>query len=147
MLSTCMGVAEEGYFDAHMEQLEDMLPIPDENYIIWCLEYGDTKAVERMAVKCPDGIRAAAEKTEFKRYRELMEILQRSDLELYREMKVNFQKTCREKAASEIVSRVCPGESGCERISPWQPPGGDAGAISERVGGLISMKNGRSMKG
>lgn len=111
MLATCRGVSEEEYYDTHMAKLEDMLPIPDENYIIWCLEYGDTKAVERMAVKCPDGIRAAAEKAEFKRYRELMEILQRSDLELYREMKVNFQKTCREKAASEIVSRVCPGRA------------------------------------
>lgn len=111
MLSTCMGVAEEGYFDAHMEQLEDMLPIPDENYIIWCLEYGYTKAVERMAAKCPDGIREAAAKADSKLYRELMEIIQKTDTDISGELSVDYQKTYRDKITSEMVSRVSPGRA------------------------------------
>lgn len=111
MLATCKGVAREAQFDGRMAELEDMLPIPDENYILWCLEYGYPKAVERMAVKCPDGIRMAAAKAESSRYRELMEILQKGDTDIYRELKTDDQKTYYEKAASEMVSRVSPGRA------------------------------------
>ncbi len=111
MLATCMGVAEEEYFDARMEELEDMLPISDENYIIWCLEYGYTRAVERMAVKCPDGIREAVAKSDSGQYRELMEIIQKTDSELCKEMKSDYRKTYCEKVASELVSRVSPGRA------------------------------------
>ena len=111
MLFTCMGVAEEAYFDIHMAQLEDMLPIPDENYIIWCLEYGYMKAVERMADKCPDGIREAAAKAGSNLYRELMEIIQKMDAEISRELKADYQKTYRDKITSELVLRVSPGRA------------------------------------
>lgn len=111
MLATCMGVSEEAYFDMQMAQLEDMLPIPDENYVIWCLQYGYTKAVERMAVKCPEGVREAAAKAESKLYRELVEILQKTDTEIGDELKADYQKMYGEKNASELVRRVSPGRA------------------------------------
>lgn len=111
MLATCMGVAEEAYFDTQMAWLEDMLPIPDENYVIWCLQYGYTKAVERMAVKCPEGVREAAAKAESKLYRELVEILQKTNTEIGDELKADYQKLYGEKIASELVRRVSPGRA------------------------------------
>ena len=108
MLETCMGIAEEAWFDARMEEMEDMLPIPDEGYVLYCLDLGYRKAVERMAVKCPEGVKKAAEEADSGLYRELMEIIR--DTGLCRELQVNYKAVWHEKLASEIVSRVCPGK-------------------------------------
>ncbi len=109
LLKLCRDITDEDWFDRHMKEMEDMLPIEDEFYILECMELGYQKAVERMAVKCPESIQKAAEKANAKKYRELMEIVQNAAPKLYAEMKESFWKIYSEKLASEMVSRVYPG--------------------------------------
>ena len=51
LLKLCRDITDEDWFDRHMKEMEDMLPIEDEFYILECMELGYQKAVERMAVK------------------------------------------------------------------------------------------------
>ena len=110
---------DEG-FHAHMDLIEEMLPIFDEDYIIWCL-YGrpsDALAqekfflrgyhaeceaeIQRMAVKNPDGIRAAAKKADSEEYRKLMMLIQHANPALYRELHASYREVYLEKLACEL---------------------------------------------
>lgn len=110
-LQTCMEIVEEDWFDARMEEIEEMLPVLDEVYILWCLEHGYEKAAERMAVRSPDGIREAAKKAESGLYQKLMETVERANPDLYEELHASGQEIYREKLVSELTSRVYPGKA------------------------------------
>ncbi len=108
VLETCMRIAEEDWFDARMKAMEEMLPIPDEDYVLYCVNLGYTKAVERMASRCPEGVKKAAAEADSRLYRELMRIIRHTGY--CQELQDEFETTWREKLASEIVSRVSPGK-------------------------------------
>lgn len=152
VLRLCMELTEEDWFDSHMEELEDMLPIEDDYYILDCMELGYTKAVERMAVKCPEGIRKAADRANAKRYRELMEIVQDAAPQLCLEMKDSYENVYREKLASEMTVRVRPGREEsrawllgtgpAEDLEPWiKEWGGDLYEDKENYERLRYLKD------
>ena len=102
-LDTCLGIVQEDWFHARMEELDEMLPMEDDNYIYWCLNTGCREEVARMAVKCPTIIKAVADMVESEKYRTLMEIIQKANPALYGEMEPLFHDTLCRKLAAELV--------------------------------------------
>ncbi|MDE7416468.1 MAG: DUF4132 domain-containing protein [Lachnospiraceae bacterium] len=120
-LNTARAISEDDDFHAKMDEIEEMIPILDEDYIIWCL-YGYPSAtaqgekiliecshaeceaeIQRMAVKCPDGIRAAVQKADSEEYKKLTELVQSANPTLYEEIHASYQDVFREKLALELV--------------------------------------------
>lgn len=120
-LDTARAVVADEDFHAKMDEIEEMLPILDEDYIIWCL-YGypsDTKQEEaplleynhaaceaeirRMAVKCPDGVRAAAQKADSEEYRRLAALVKDANPALYEELYASYEDVFFKKLAWEFV--------------------------------------------
>lgn len=110
-LQTCMGIAKRDWFDARMEEIEDMLPILDETYLLWCLEHGYQRGAARMAAKSPDGVRESIRKADSGLYQKLMETVREANPDLYGELSVSEQEVYREKLVSELTSRVVPGKA------------------------------------
>ncbi|MDE6621882.1 MAG: DUF4132 domain-containing protein [Lachnospiraceae bacterium] len=120
-LDIARGIVGDDDFHANMDEIEEMLPILDEDYIIWCLygypsdagqgehlrmEYKHAECeaeIQRMAVKCPDGIRAAVQKADSEEYRRLTEVVQSANPALYEEIHDSYQDVFREKLAMELV--------------------------------------------
>lgn len=119
-LDTARAIVEDTVFHETMEQIEDMLPILDEDYIIWCL-YGNPTAagkkekvfincthaeceaeIQRMAVKDPDSIRAAVQKADSEEYKKLTMLVQTVQPALYNEIHASYQKRFCEKLISEL---------------------------------------------
>ena len=120
-LDTARAISEDNDFHAKMDEIEEMIPILDEDYIIWCL-YGYPSAaaqgekilmecrhaeceaeIQRMAVKCPDGIRAAVQKADSEEYKKLTELVQSANPALYEEIHASYQDVFCEKLALELV--------------------------------------------
>lgn len=119
-LDTARAIAEDTIFHETMEQIEDMLPILDEDYIIWCL-YGNPTAagkkekvfincthaeceaeIQRMAVKNPDSIRAAVQKADSEEYKKLTMLVQTVQPMLYEEIHASYQERFCEKLVFEL---------------------------------------------
>jgi len=119
-LDTARAIAEDTIFHETMEQIEDMLPILDEDYIIWCL-YGNPTAagkkekvfincthaeceaeIQRMAVKNPDSIRAAVQKADSEEYKKLTMLVQTVQPMLYEEIHASYQEVFCAKLVSEL---------------------------------------------
>lgn len=119
-LDTARAIVEDTVFHETMEQIEDMLPILDEDYIIWCL-YGNPTAagkkekvfincthaeceaeIQRMAVKNPDSIRAAVQKADSEEYKKLTMLVQTVQPMLYEEIHASYQEVFCAKLVSEL---------------------------------------------
>mgnify|MGYP002509877763 CR=1 FL=1 len=119
-LDTARAIVEDTVFHETMEQIEDMLPILDEDYIIWCL-YGNPTAagkkekvfincthaeceaeIQRMAVKNPDSIRAAVKKADSEEYKKLTMLVQTVQPALYNEIHASYQEVFCAKLVSEL---------------------------------------------
>ena len=120
-LDTARAIVEDMIFHETMEQIEDMLPISDEDYIIWCL-YGNPTAagkkervlincthaeceaeIQRMTVKNPDSIRAAVQKADSEEYKKLTMLVQTVQPALYNEIHASYQEIFCEKLACELL--------------------------------------------
>lgn len=99
-------IVEDSTFHASMEEIEEMLPILDEDYIIWCLQAGCDMEIGRMAVKNSEGIKTAILKTDSEGYRKLAEIIQKVNPVLYEEIHAFYPNLFYEKMASELVYRT-----------------------------------------
>lgn len=100
------GIVEDNTFHASMEEIEEMLPMLDEDYIIWCLQAGCDMEIGRMAVKNPEGIKTAILKVDSEGYRKLAEIIQNVNPVLYGEIHASYPNLFYEKMASELVYRT-----------------------------------------
>lgn len=101
------GIVEAGDFCANMAEIQEMLPLLDEDYIIWCL-YGNQRSeceaeIQRMARECPDGIRAAVQKADSEEYRKLTRIVETASPALYEEIHASYREVFLEKLALELV--------------------------------------------
>ncbi len=120
-LQAVRALTDDEGFHAHMDIVEEMLPISDEDYLIWCL-YGqpsDASAheklfmtswhaeceaeIQRMAVKNPDSIRATVQKAESEEYRKLVMLIQHANPALYEEIHASYRETYLEKLACELA--------------------------------------------
>lgn len=114
-LAIARGIVEDDDYFANMAEIQEMLPLLDEDYIIWSL-YGPSEAyllynmhaecdaeIRRMAVDCPEGIRAAAGKANSEEYRKLTAIVQNANLALYEEIHASYQEKFMEKFALELT--------------------------------------------
>lgn len=120
-LDTVRALTDDG-FHARMDLVEEMLPISDADYIIWCL-YGrssDASAkeqiflhcshaeceaeIQRMAVKNPDCIREAAKKADSEEYRKLIMLIQHANPVLFEELHASYREFYLEKVACELAT-------------------------------------------
>ncbi len=120
-LNTARAIVDDNIFHQNMELIEDMLPIPDEDYIIWCL-YGNPTTItkkekviincthaeceaeiQRMAVKYPNSIKTAVQKADSEEYKKLTMLVQRVHPALYEEIHASYQEVFCEKLASELL--------------------------------------------
>lgn len=143
VLDTCRGIVEEDWFQARMAEMEDMLPIEDEDYILWALKT-DCKAVaKRMAAKCPEGVKRAAEKAESELYEKLIEIIRDTNPVLYGEMKDSYRDTFRRKIAdeallhnhygkNEVSKKYLLGEASVEELAPYAENWVYVGSVSSK---------------
>lgn len=125
-------IAADDDFFRNMAEIQEMLPLLDEDYIIWCLYGATTDAgqaeeylinsthadcdaeIRRMAVECPEGIRAAAQKADSEEYRKLTRIVQDANPALYEEIHASYQERILEKLALEVVNWY---GTGCEETA------------------------------
>ncbi len=130
VLDTCRGIVEEDWFQARMAEMEDMLPIEDEDYILWALKTDCQAVAERMTAKCPEGVKRAAEKAESELYEKLMKIVRDINPALYGEMKDSYWDTLRRKIAdeallhnyygkNEVSKRYLLQEASAEELAPY----------------------------
>ena len=128
-LDVCRGIAEDEWFQARMEEIEEMLPIQDDQYVRWSLKAGCGDIAARMAVKRPEMIRAAASMMESGDYEDLMGIVQNANPGLYEEMKVSYRESLRNKIVAELLNgcytgrvemkKYLVGESPVEVLEPY----------------------------
>lgn len=125
-------IAADDDFFRNMAEIQEMLPLLDEDYIIWCLYGATTDAgqaeeylinsthadcdaeIRRMAVECPEGIRAAVQKADSEEYRKLTRIVQDANPALYEEIHASYQERILEKLALEVVNWY---GTGCEETA------------------------------
>ncbi len=109
-LDACRQSVEEDWFQIHMEEIEEMLPIEEDKYIRWGLHTGCKEVVARMAVKRPNIVKAAADMLVSEQYKDLMEIVQDANPALYEEMKTSYQKMLCNKIVQEMLNRYYSGK-------------------------------------
>ncbi len=109
VLSSCMDVVEESWYHKQMDRLEDMLPIEEDSYVLWCVSQKCRQTLGRMAAKCPDAVERFGSKCAWKDYEYIMGELKQQNLSLYEKMSVSYEKNWKEKWAKEMVSRIYPG--------------------------------------
>ena len=107
-LDICRGIAGDTWFQERMAEIEEMLPVSDEAYILWALQAGCEETAARMAVKNPEGIRSAVSRSSSEQYRLLMEIVGKANPALYQEMQASYRETFLEKTASELLLQYDP---------------------------------------
>lgn len=119
-LDTARAIVEDTVFHENMELIEDMLPIPNEDYIIWCLYGSPTTTgkkqkvlincthaeceaeIQRMVVKNPNSIKAAVEKADSEEYKKLTMLVQTIQPMLYEEIHTSYQERFCEKLVFEL---------------------------------------------
>lgn len=114
-LRTVKGIVDEEYFEECMDQIEDMLPMLDEDYIFWCLQAGYDRGVRHMAVNSPEGTMEAVRKADSDEYRKLAELLREANPALYQEMPSSYEEMFREKIVAELLKRVFKGSEDMKR--------------------------------
>lgn len=105
VLGICLHIGGQGWFFKHIEPLEDALPIPKEDYILWCLKnckFGSP--VKRVIRNEPEVVRKLIKKVSTEEYEHLLAMTKDMNLFLYRELSASGHDDFRQKLAQELTA-------------------------------------------
>lgn len=107
-LDACLKFTSQEWFDTQMNRIEEMLPIEDKEYILWCLERKLEATLMRMASKSPEGMKEAITELAVKEYPYIMSLIEKGNQELYQELKPSMQDVFWQKIIRELTTRLYP---------------------------------------
>lgn len=110
-LDVCLKIGDRVWFFDHIEELENLLPIPRESYLLWCLRQGADAPLRRMVQKAPEVIKQAVSRLSTDEYQKLLRMTERENPKLFREMSLSSEGEFRVKLAEELVSRLAKGKN------------------------------------
>lgn len=105
VLNICLHIGGQGWFFKHIEPLEDGLPMPKEDYILWCLKnckFGSP--VKRVIRNEPEVVRKLIKKVSTEEYEHLLAMTKDMNLLLYRELSAAGYDDFRQKLAQELTT-------------------------------------------
>lgn len=114
-LDACLEFTNQEWFDAQMSRIEDMLPIEDSEYILWCLAKKQEAALIRMASKSPEGIKKAISELKVKECPYMMSLIEKGNQELYKELMPSMQSVLQQKIIKELTTRLYPMKDDADR--------------------------------
>ena len=109
-LKICMEIAQEDWREKQMADIEQMLPIEDDQYVLWCMRNGYGSGVRRMAAGNPEAVREAGRQMESEDYGMLAETVGDANPALYEELRASYREVFCEKTAREIAGCYYPGQ-------------------------------------
>ncbi|MCI8416343.1 MAG: DUF4132 domain-containing protein [Lachnospiraceae bacterium] len=103
-LEACQNIGESSWFADNMKELEEGLPVPLAEYVLWCVKHKCSGALRRMAAKHPGTIEQVAARLTVQEYTFLLSNVSVGNQQLFRKMEASYNKDFQMKAAREISS-------------------------------------------
>lgn len=110
VLSMCLNVGGSAWFFSHIQELEEELPMPREDYMLWCLKnckYGSP--VKRIIREHPEVVKHLISKVTSEEYQHLLAMTRDMNPMLYRELDSLGSGEFRGKLAEELTSHFARG--------------------------------------
>lgn len=112
VLDTCLGIGGQSWFFQHIEVLEEHMPMPKEEYVLWCLKNCKyASPVKRVVRDHPEVIRQLIVKVSSEEYQHLLAMAKEMNPMLYRELESAGSGEFRMKIAKELTSRYGQGQT------------------------------------
>lgn len=102
-LDICLEIGGKNWFSAHMEGLEEELPMPRETLILWCLNKKATDCLKRMMKKHPDDILQIVPQLNTEKYQSLLNLSNQVNHSLYLKLKASCAGAFHQKLAEELT--------------------------------------------
>ncbi len=159
-LDICFDIAGYKWFLAHIETLEEILPITKESYVKWCLKNKTGGGLGRMIRNYPEMIKAMLPEVSTENYRYLLQEVEDNNKELFREINASLGGEYERKMANELTARYTVGqqeavgyllgENEIEALYPYIAKWRDSGAYysydyHRKFAGLLKDKNTQQM--
>ncbi len=112
VLDTCLKIGGRQWFDEHIETLEDILPLDQVAFVLWCLVHNADGSLGRLSRNNPGVIRRAMPDVPTQYYDYLLELIKRENPDLYKEVSASGQEDFRRRLAQEFTSRYMQVQSG-----------------------------------
>ncbi len=109
-LQICMKIAGDDWWDERMAELEEMLPMEDDQYVTWCMWVGYDRGVRRVSAGNPEAVREAGRHMESEDYSALAEAVGDGNPALYEELRASYKEVFCEKTTREIAGCYYPGQ-------------------------------------
>lgn len=112
VLQMCMDVGKPSWFFPHIKELEDQMPMPKEEYMIWCLhncKYGSP--VKRIIKDHPEVVRSLISKLTSEEYQHILSMAKDMNPMLYRELSSLGSGEFRLKLVEELTGRYTRGKA------------------------------------
>lgn len=105
VLDTCLKIGGKQWFEDHIEMLEELLPMDQERFVLWCLTHKAEGSLGRMIKKSPEIIRQSLPQVPTEYYDHLLSRISRENPSLFKELSVSGKEDFRRRLAEEITSR------------------------------------------
>lgn len=105
VLDTCLRIGGKQWFEDHMKELEELLPLDMETFLLWCLVHKAESSLERIIKKHPEAVRRMMPQIPTEYYDDFMARIGRENPALFKELGVSGKEDFRRRLAEEITSR------------------------------------------
>lgn len=105
VLDVCLNIGGSSWFFRHIEALEEYMPMPREDYIVWCLKnckYGSP--VKRVIKDHPEVVRQLIKKVSTEEFQHLLAMAKNMNPMLYQELNRTGSGEFRMKLAQELTT-------------------------------------------
>lgn len=115
VLKACLDMSGEEWFLDHLELIENVLPVPVEQYVQWCTVRRIGKALVRVSLVYPQAVQKAAAALSTEDYQYLMGHIKAENAALYRELNPAYAGVSKLKRAEELTAHYTVGRSEAKR--------------------------------
>lgn len=109
-LDICLKIGESVWFFDHIAELEELLPIKKESYVLWCLRQRADGPLRRMIQNHPEVIKQLIPQLSTDDYQCVLKRAESANPKLYGEISASSAGEFRMKLAEELVSRLKKGK-------------------------------------
>lgn len=115
VLDACLEICGDSWFVHHLERLEEVLPVPMEDYVRWCAARRIGEALTRVSLRCPEAVKRAAVSLPAESYHYLLDWMKGENAALYRELNLASDGVLRIRQAGELAAHYPVGRSEAKR--------------------------------
>ncbi len=108
------GIANDkaSWFHKHLEQLENLLPVNPDALIRWYAANDEGEGMARMAVRCPEAVRHAADHAaSTDEYQRILDHTKKANPRLYQELQTKNADKYQYQLATELVANITTGQA------------------------------------